>query len=93
MLRLSAYLAQSIVEKDMLWGLDQAAFYVVYRMMDFRGEAVSLASMPKTLCDHDFGDSSDVWAAKGDRKENAIFEREGSRLLATPQSGQQRKGE
>ena len=81
MRRFGTYLAHCITENKLVWGLDQAAFYVVYRMMAFNGETVALASLPEILCDFDFGNDSDVWAAKGNRKENKSFEQESSRLL------------
>ncbi|NQV85323.1 MAG: tetratricopeptide repeat protein [Rhodospirillales bacterium] len=84
MRRFGAYLAHCIHGNTLVWGLDQIAFYVVYRMMTFNGEEVSLASLPKSLCDFDFADTSDVWAAKGNSKQNQIFEQESSRLLGLP---------
>ncbi len=80
-----AYLAHCIIENILVWGLDQTAFYVVYRMMTFNGEGVSLAPLPESLCDFDFGKGSDIWAAKGKLKNNEIFEQEASRLLGSSQ--------
>ena len=85
MRRYGTYLLHCLSENRLVWALDQAAFYVVYRMMAFAGEDVSLAPLPKGLCDHDFDEGSDVWAAKGDRKKNTVFEQECARLLATGQ--------
>tara|TARA_B100000315_G_scaffold214942_1_gene213792 strand:+ start:327 stop:617 length:291 start_codon:yes stop_codon:yes gene_type:complete len=85
MRHLGACLAYSISQNKLLWGLDQTAFYVVYRMMTFNGEEVSLALLPQTLCDFDFGEDSNVWAAKGKCKQNKILEQEAARLLGRGQ--------
>ncbi len=83
MRRFGTFLANCIVDGDLVWCLDQTAFYITYRMMQFDGETVSLQPMPQALCDHDLDEGSDVWAAKGDLKENPAYERECARLLGT----------
>ncbi|NQU56624.1 MAG: tetratricopeptide repeat protein [Rhodospirillales bacterium] len=81
MRRFGAYLADRIFEKKLVWYVDQTAFYITHRMMEFDGEAVSLAPLPQTLCDFELGSNSEVWAAKGDLKEDKEFKQESTRLL------------
>lgn len=90
--RFGAYLADRIVEGKLGWALDQAAFYVTYRMMGFDGEDVSVVDLPKTLCDNGLGPESDIWALKGGLKQEAAYERESAKLFEDTSLKSEEKG-
>lgn len=82
MRRFAIYLGDRIVENKLAWRIDQAAFYLTYRMMGFDGQDVSLMHLPRTLYDSDFAPESQIWAAKGDRKNNVAYERKVEELIS-----------
>ena len=55
------------------WWLDQCAIYITWRMLEFMGEPVALASLPDSMQDKSFDPGSVIWTASGNRKADETF--------------------
>lgn len=78
--RVAAYVLSCLRDARLAWYLDQSVLYLVYRMMERAGEAITLAPLPRAYADSDFGPDSPIWAAKGDRKTDLAFVAEAARI-------------
>lgn len=71
--RLAAYLAVSALEGKLAWWLDQCAIYITWKMLEFMGQPVSLASLPDSMQDKTFDPASVIWTASGNGKADETF--------------------
>ena len=79
--RMAAYILACRRGDGLVPFLDQCAFYITLRMLEFDGEGLAVAALPERFADHAFDEASAIWAAKGSRE----FPREFAGEIAGPE--------
>jgi len=71
--RVAGYILGCVSAGRLVWYLDQSVLYLVERLMQQAGNKFAVAPLPQSFADSEFAADSAVWAAKGERKTEAIF--------------------
>lgn len=78
--RVAGYILSCVRDGRLAWYLDQSVLYLVHRMMAGAGTPLSLMPLAREFADSTFAPDSAVWAAKGDRKTEAVFAAEAAKF-------------
>lgn len=77
--RIAGYILSSVRDGRLVWYLDQCVLYLVSRMMEQSDADFTVAPLSQSYADSTFAADAAVWAAKGERKTEAVFAAEAAR--------------